>query len=198
MRRPSISAMISSSLTACDVVRGDRLAVAEDGEAVGYVAHFGEPMRDIDHQAAVGGEAAWPGQAAIRSRAAPAPMSPRRGSAPWDRVPAPWRSRRPGARRASGGGPPGRAAWPGNRSARTGRASSLAQDPRLDRCQARQRLAAEPDVALDRQVGNQREFLEHGRDAGRLGGARIGCAEGLAAEQDGARSRRAPRRPVPG
>ena len=43
---------------------------------------------------------------------------------------------------------------------------------------------AEPDVLLDGEVGDQRQFLEHGGDAARLRGVRIGRAIVLAIDED--------------
>ena len=48
-----------------------------------------------------------------------------------------------------------------------------------------QRLAPEPDVLLNRQIGNERQFLEDGGDALSLGGVRVGCMKRLASEKDG-------------
>ena len=54
-------------------------------------------------------------------------------------------------------------------SARTARASRRRIAARSTVRSAVQRLAAEPDVLLDRQVGDQRQFLEDGGDAARAG-----------------------------
>src|SRR4029077_12171105 len=56
--------------------------------------------------------------------------------------------------------------------------------PGTHRAEPRQSLATEPDVLLDRQIGDERELLKDRGDSGSLGGAGIGGFEGLAREED--------------
>ena len=63
----------------------------------------------------------------------------------------------------------------------------------IDGAQKRPWLMAEPDVLLDAEIGDQRQFLEDGGDAARLRRIRIGRAIVLAIDQDRCRHHAAPR-----
>ena len=165
--------MISSSLTCSRVVGRDGHAVPEDGDALGEVAHLGEAMRDVDDQHA-------------RRREAPREIEQplglargeRRGRLVEDE------DRRVASKRLGdldhltlGERQPADL----DVGARDGDAIALEERERIGAHLAGaygadrgERLAAEPDVLLDRKVGDERQLLEDGRDAGALGGARIG------------------------
>ncbi len=100
-------------------------------------------------------------------------------------APAPWRSRRAGGATAAG-----RArATSGWMPSAPARASSSSARRRwrapVDQAEAARRVG-DQDVVGHRQVRDQRQFLEHADDAGRIGGGGVGEAHRRAVERHGA------------
>ena len=149
------------------VVGGDRRAVAEHGDAIGNLAHFAEAVRDVDHQPAGLGEAL--GQAKQPFRL----LRPERRrrfiedqhlrvarQRLGDLDHLPFGQRQPAQFLIR----------PDRREfvAREQFQRRLAHGAAAHRPDGRERFAAKPDVLLHRQVGNERQLLEHGRNAGLL------------------------------
>ena len=161
----------------------DRHAVPEDGDALREVAHLGEAMRDVDDEHPRGREA--PGEVEQPLGLA---RGERRRRLVEDEDGRVARQRLGDLDHLAFGErqPPDLDVGPGDRDA-VALEEGERIGPHLAGPHGPERgegLAAEPDVLLDGEVGNQRQLLEDGRDAGALGGARIGGDERLAAQEN--------------
>ena len=167
----------------CHLVSRDGHAVPEDGDASGEVSHFGEAMRDVDDKhpgcRETPGEIEQPlglARGERRGRLVEDEDSGIAGERLGDLDHLALRKRQPADLDVR---PRDRDAIAFEQRVRIG--PHLAGAHGAKRVE---RLAAEPDVLLDREIGNERQLLKDGRDPGALGRARICGDEGLAAKQD--------------